>query len=78
MHLQGEQTLAPNKMSNSQPLHLESYTPGYGHVPLLPGSPAINAGNDEACPETDQLGQHRVEICDIGAVEFQGTAVSSR
>jgi hypothetical protein len=45
--------------------------PGTGHIPLLPGSPAINAGNDEACPPTDQLGQLRVDQCDIGAIEFQ-------
>jgi hypothetical protein len=52
--------------------------PGNGHVPLLPGSPAIDAGNDAGCPRRDQLGQRRVDIpdvgssrCDIGAVEFQ-------
>ena len=53
--------------------------PGTGHVPLLPGSPAIDAGNDAACPRQDQLGQRRVNIprvgtsrCDIGAIEFPG------
>jgi hypothetical protein len=46
-------------------------TPGHGHFPLLPDSPAINANADEACPETDQLGQPRVRPCDIGAIEFQ-------
>lgn len=46
-------------------------TPGHGHVPLLAGSPAIDAGNDDACPDTDQLGQPRVDRCDIGAIEFQ-------
>jgi hypothetical protein len=30
MHLQGEQTLAPNKVSKSPPLHLESYTLPWG------------------------------------------------
>jgi hypothetical protein len=49
-------------------------TPGKGHVPLLEGSPAIDAGNDEACPATDQLGQPRVGVCDIGAIEFQPPA----
>lgn len=56
----------------------EGDTPGRGHVPLLPESPAIDAGNDAVCPDTDQLGQPRVKvnptllaICDIGAVEFQ-------
>jgi hypothetical protein len=52
--------------------------PGNGHVPLLPTSQAIDAGNDAACPPRDQLGQRRVDIlgvgtsrCDIGAIEFQ-------
>jgi hypothetical protein len=39
--------------------------------PLLPDSPAIDAGHDEVCPETDQLGQPRVGRCDIRAIEFQ-------
>jgi hypothetical protein len=45
--------------------------PGRGYFPLLPDSPAIEAGDDAVCPETDQLGQPRVSPCDIGAVEFQ-------
>jgi hypothetical protein len=52
--------------------------PGNGHVPLLPSSPTIDAGNDAACPTRDQLGQPRRNIprvgtsrCDIGAIEFQ-------
>ena len=49
-------------------------TPGNGHFPLLPTSQAIDAGNDAACPPTDQLGQPRVGPCDIGAIEFQGGA----
>ena len=50
--------------------------PGKGHFPLLPGSPAIDAGNDDVCPETDQLGNFRpvdgdgIAVCDIGAIEF--------
>jgi hypothetical protein len=44
---------------------------GHGHVPLGPNSPAIDAGNPAACPATDQLGQPRVGVCDIGAIEFQ-------
>jgi hypothetical protein len=54
-------------------------TPGNGHIPLRRGSPAIDAGNDAACPPTDQRGQRRVNIrgvgtsiCDIGAIEFPG------
>lgn len=46
-------------------------TPGRGHFPLLEGSPAIDAGNDAVCPRRDQLGQPRVGVCDIGAIEFQ-------
>jgi hypothetical protein len=45
-------------------------SPGRGHVPLLPDSQAIEAGNPAFCPPTDQLGQWRVGVCDIGAVEF--------
>ena len=44
--------------------------PGNGRFPLLSGSAAINAGNDSACPVTDQLGTPRNGRCDIGAVEF--------
>jgi hypothetical protein len=43
---------------------------------LLAGSPAINGGDDAACPFTDQRGFGRVDVCDIGAFEFGGTAVS--
>jgi hypothetical protein len=39
-------------------------------VPLLAGSPAIDAGNN--CPATDQRGFARNGICDIGAYEFGG------
>jgi hypothetical protein len=46
--------------------------PGQGHFPLLPDSPAINSANPDACPETDQLGNPRVGVCDRGSVEFQG------
>lgn len=52
-------------------------TPGGGHIPLLPDSPAIDAGDRKSCPKRDQLGQRRVAAdgtgrpaCDIGAVEF--------
>jgi hypothetical protein len=50
---------------------MDNGAPGRGHVPLLSTSQAINAGDDAACPSTDQLGQARVEICDIGAIEFR-------
>ncbi|VAW32475.1 hypothetical protein MNBD_CHLOROFLEXI01-3291 [hydrothermal vent metagenome] len=39
-------------------------------VPLLAGSPAIDAGSN--CPATDQRGFARSGICDIGAYEFGG------
>ncbi len=42
---------------------------------LLPGSPAIDAGDSSACPATDQRGVSRPEgsACDIGAYEGIGT-----
>jgi hypothetical protein len=45
--------------------------PGHAHVPLLQGSQAINAGDVTVCPRKDQLGNPRVGICDIGAIELQ-------
>jgi len=51
--------------------------PGEGHFPLLATSRAIDAGDDNACPPMDQLGQLRVGTCDIGAVEFQGSLVAA-
>ena len=58
---------------------IDDRTSGNGHIPLLPNSQAIDAGNNEDCPETDQLGNLRpvdgngdgIAGCDIGAVEFQ-------
>ncbi len=44
--------------------------PSYGFQPLLPGSPAVNAGNPATCLPTDQRGMARVGICDIGAYEY--------
>jgi hypothetical protein len=46
--------------------------PGSGHYPLLTDSRAIDAGSPDVCPDSDQLGNQRVGICDLGAVEFQG------
>jgi predicted outer membrane repeat protein len=42
---------------------------------LLPGSPAIDAGDDDFCPATDQRGVTRPQggQCDIGAYEFSIT-----
>jgi hypothetical protein len=49
---------------------MDDGAPGHGRFPLLPSSPAINTGNDAACPPTDQLRTPRNGPCDIGAVEF--------
>ena len=47
----------------------EDGSPAY--FPLLTGSRAIDAANDDYCPETDQIGTPRPQGagCDIGAVE---------
>jgi len=51
-----------------------------GYVPLLPGSPAIDAANLATCPARDQRGVARPvgASCDMGAYEYQlpGAAVS--
>jgi hypothetical protein len=67
-------TLLPSDLTGDPGLgdFTDDGTPGNGHFPLLSGSPAIDAGNDAVCPRFDQLGQPRVGICDIGAIEFQG------
>ena len=54
--------------------------PHFPIYPLLPGSPAIDAGNPDSsmCPPTDQRGVNRPQdgdgdgrrICDIGAYEY--------
>jgi hypothetical protein len=53
------------------------FLPIQGYQPLLPTSPAINAGNPLTCLPTDQRGLSRVGICDIGAIEYMspGSAV---
>jgi hypothetical protein len=55
-------------------------TPGNGHFPLLEASPAIDAGNNVVCLSnpilaTDQIGNPRVGVCDIGSIEFEPVAV---
>ena len=47
-------------------------TPGSGHFPLLPASPAINAGNDAACPKRDQLGNSGISPATLGQLSFKG------
>jgi len=51
---------------------------GLGHLPLLAGSQAIDAGEPAACSPNDQLGFPRADgdlngspTCDIGAIEFE-------
>jgi fibronectin-binding autotransporter adhesin len=53
---------------------------GFTHtMALLPGSPAIDAGNDTTCAVTDQRGVTRPQgsSCDIGAYEFTYCTVTS-
>jgi hypothetical protein len=71
-------TLLPSDLTGDPGLDAftDNGTPGNGHFPLLPTSPAIDAGNDAVCPTTDQLGQSRVGHCDIGAIEFQPAPTS--
>ena len=47
-------------------------------VALLAGSPAINAGNNAACPATDARGIARPQggVCDIGAYEYAPPTLS--
>ena len=44
------------------------------YFPLLAGSRAIDAADDDYCPATDQIGTVRPQgkACDIGAVEYSG------
>jgi hypothetical protein len=53
------------------PFTEDAFVNGSGHLPLMPGSPAIGHGNNGACTPRDQLGEPRHGHCDIGAVEFQ-------
>jgi hypothetical protein len=75
-------------------------TPGHGYFPLLPGSPAIDAGgvaplhhsttlgkpevgdtshgSKADCSPTDQIGQPRLDRCDIGAIELIADKVAIR
>ena len=48
------------------------------YLPLMPGSPAINAANPAFCPATDQIGAPRPQDggCDIGAIEMPPVVVT--
>jgi hypothetical protein len=70
----------PGDLSNTDPkLGLLQNNGGFTltHA-LLPGSPAINAGDNSGCPPTDQRGITRPQgaACDIGAYEFVGGSVA--
>ena len=63
----------PTDLPNTDPLLnplLDNGGPTETHA-LLPGSPAIDAGDDASCPDTDQRGVARPQgaACDIGAFE---------
>ena len=62
---------------NTNPM-LGPFLSAQGYYPLLPGSPAINAGNPATCLPSDQRGVARVGVCDIGSYEFAvpGSAAS--
>lgn len=53
---------------------LDDGSPGNGHIPLVAGSQAINAGSEILCSRRDQIGNRRIRPCDIGAIEFQSTS----
>ena len=56
----------------------DSGVAGYAFFPLLDTSPAIDAG-DTNCTANDQVGQTRLNLCDVGSIENacgDGTLVS--
>lgn len=74
------------------PGDLSDTNPGLGQpssatfvYPLVAGSPAIDAGDNDHCPDTDQRGQPRptdgnndgIFACDIGAYEAPGPLAST-
>ncbi|MEW6186750.1 MAG: choice-of-anchor Q domain-containing protein, partial [Thermodesulfobacteriota bacterium] len=64
-------TPATGDLINLEP-RLGSLTGNPPFYPLLFNSPAINAGNNNFCPATDQRGVQRPQkgICDIGSFEY--------
>jgi len=77
-------TLQPSDLTGNPGLGslADDGSPGHAHLPLLAASPAINAGDNDVCTSdpqlaTDQLGNLRVDICDIGAIEFQAPVVDT-
>jgi PKD domain-containing protein len=72
-------TAGPGDQFDVDPL-LGTFLPTRGYYPLLPGSPAIDNGDNATCLDVDQRGLARPQgaACDIGAYEFAtpGSAVS--
>jgi hypothetical protein len=73
----------PNDRNNTNPLLIaltNNGGPTQTHL-VATGSPAIDGGSNTGCPATDQRGLPRpsdgdnngTSICDVGAVEIQGT-----
>ena len=58
--------------------HFGERTGEPAYLPLMPGSPAINAANPAFCPATDQIGAPRPQDggCDIGAIEMPPIVVA--
>ncbi len=67
-----------NPTSSADPLlaPLGDYGGSTETFALLPGSPAIDAGDNATCETTDQRGKSRLNTCDIGAFESQGFALT--
>ena len=63
-----EHTNTPRMLMEDR-THEWSDRPNYPPFALM--SPAVNGGNDGGCTPRDQLGNTRLGVCDIGAVEFR-------
>jgi hypothetical protein len=72
----------PTSLSNTNPLlgSLGYYSSTLPTLPLLVSSPAIDAGDDKACPATDARGVQRPvgAHCDIGAYEYDELPIVTR
>jgi hypothetical protein len=68
----------PGDQPNTNPLlgALGNYGGSTPTLPLLPGSPAIDAGTATGAPLTDQRGVSRMDGVEIGAFESRGFTVS--
>jgi hypothetical protein len=68
----------PHSIKNIDPLlaPLGDYGGPTPTMPLLPGSPALDAGTVTGAPGTDQRGLPRVGAVDLGAFESQGVTLA--